>query len=767
MKNKFTKENNYIAEYVSHDTEFTVNDNDPDLQPITLSLPSPPKLSLIDNYGLPKKEQKFRHVEYPVRLKRLEERVTKELAQKMDNNRAETFTPQKVINMLWDELDKQKDKYEEEINWIRKQIYHIINGYWVYINGKPTYHDGWHYFFLNFWSIPGEKFIQYRDRDRRWFLFARYVYTTMEDDKGESTGFRTFYGFLYPKHRRDGATHKALCIGYCILMYHRGGHFGIQSFDEDNAKEHYTSKLLPAFDNMPFFVKPMWRGNKTPLGALNFESHGNEALYTPLNSKITYATTAARKAYDGKPQIYHLCEETGKTILENVYERWLVVKETLGRGKGSVIKGFTIFPTTVADMEAGGGREFKDLSDKSNFYDRVGGTNMTESGLCRLFIPAYDGLEGFVGEFGESIIETPTPEQVAFIRKEIGAKEHIESSLNQLLKKGDPASMTAYREEIRLYPTKYSDCFDITAGNIGFPIEDMRRRMHEINRKEKETVTGNFKWLVNDIPHTSRQIIEKNLKINSLVGRIIFEPDREGRWEVSDVKRGAELGKANQRFVNNNVWFPINPKYTLGADPFTFKTEKSVKYRSRGLSNGGGVIVRDRDLLIDPEGKDIKDWETWSVVADYSYRADSDDEYVLDMLMPAIYYGAMVFPENNIKIVLKNFILWGYKGYLKHEVDEVTGKLKEEAGGFTGTRTKEELFMEIQRYFSYRCHREKHYKILEEGVNIESAEHMKFYDRLAALGYALWGSKSPYGKHLQSNNSNGFDATRAWKRRKY
>jgi hypothetical protein len=178
------------------------------------------------------------------------------------------------------------------------------------------------------------------------------------------------------------------------------------------------------------------------------------------------------------------------------------------------------------------------------------------------------------------------------------------------------------------------------------------------------------------------------------------------------------------------------------------------------------VVVRDRDLKIDPETKDIKDWETWKVVADYSYRPDSDDEYVLDMLMPAIYYSAMVFPENNIRIVLKNFTLWGYSGYLKHEIDEVTGKIKEEAGGFTGTRTKEELFMELQRYFYYRSHQEQHYKILEEGVAIDSPEHMKFYDRLAALGYALWGSKSSYGKHLHQQDS-GFDIGRAWKRRRY
>ena len=752
-------------EYLPHDESFTVHDHDPDLVPITLSLPSPPKLDLIDGYGLPHHRQKFKHAEYPSRLKRLQERVANDMSLRMDSNRAEVLTPQKVINAIWTELERDKDKYYDEITWIRKQIYYILNGYWVFINGKPTYIDGWHYFFLNSWSIPGEREVQYRDRDRRWFLFARYVYTTTEDENGEDTGFRTFYGFLYPKHRRDGATHKALAIGYCLLMYHRGGHFGIQSFDEDNAKEHYGSKLLPAFDNMPFFVKPMWRGAKMPQGGLNFDAHGNDALYTALNSKITYATTSNRKAYDGKPQLYHLCEEAGKTLLENVYERWLVVRETLGRGKGSVIKGFTIFPTTVADMESGGGKEFKNLSDKANFYDRVGGTNMTETGLCRLFIPAWDGLEGFVGEFGESIIDSPTEEQAKFIRKKIGAREHIEANLNQLLKKGDAVSMSAYREEIRLYPTRYSQCFDITAGNVGFPIEAMRRRMHELGRSEKPTVTCNYKWVVDGVPLSAQEVIKRNLKIKELTGRIVLQEDREGRWEVSDIPRGEALQKTNQRFRSGDSWFPVNPKYTLGADPFTFKTEKSVKYRSRGLSNGGGVIVRDRDMAIDPESKDIRDWETWIVIADYSYRPDSDDEYVLDMLMAAIYHGAMVFPENNIRIVMKNLVQWGYSGYLKHEVDEITGKVKEEAGGFTGTRTKEELFMELQRYFYYRCHKEKHFKILEEGVEIESPEHMKFYDRLAALGYALWGSKSPYGKHLRTERTDG--GAMPWRKRRY
>jgi len=147
-----------------------------------------------------------------------------------------------------------------------------MNHYWCFIDGAPTLIDGWHWFSLNYWDMEGKK-PDYRDRDRRKFLFWKYTYTATEtyrdiDDKGEAypdedgyyrvvdTGKRVFMGNVYPKHRRDGATHNSLTIGYELITRHMNKRMGIQSFDETNAEKHYEEKFVNAWKRCLFSSSP-------------------------------------------------------------------------------------------------------------------------------------------------------------------------------------------------------------------------------------------------------------------------------------------------------------------------------------------------------------------------------------------------------------------------------------------------------------------------------------------------------------------------------
>jgi hypothetical protein len=63
---------NIVSRYLPADLSFVVNqghpegtDPDPDLTPIRISLPIPPKLELIDGYGLLPEEQYFRRQKCP------------------------------------------------------------------------------------------------------------------------------------------------------------------------------------------------------------------------------------------------------------------------------------------------------------------------------------------------------------------------------------------------------------------------------------------------------------------------------------------------------------------------------------------------------------------------------------------------------------------------------------------------------------------------------------------------------------------------------
>ncbi len=65
----------------------------------------------------------------------------------------------------WDVLEsKKKEKFIEQ-EFIRRK-----DGYWFMNNGEPTYITGAHYYYIN-WCKIDIGYPDYRDRDRRFFLF--------------------------------------------------------------------------------------------------------------------------------------------------------------------------------------------------------------------------------------------------------------------------------------------------------------------------------------------------------------------------------------------------------------------------------------------------------------------------------------------------------------------------------------------------------------------------------------------------------------------
>ena len=755
------------------DHHIIINDDDPDLRPIKIMLPYCPDLHLIDGYGLPPKKQKYQRPEYPVKLKILEDEVMDELNENERRNKHEKATGQKFLDLMWEKVEQNRAKLRDEIDWIKKQWYYRMNGYWFFNNGKPTYIDGWHYVYCGFWSMEDVGYPEYRDRDRRFFIAARYFYTTTEsfknldpdtghaipDEDGKyeviDTGFRTFYGFTYPKHRRDGATHKCLDIHYEIISKMIGVLGGIQSFDEDNAGDHFKTKLVPAWKKMPFFFKPMWNGSMNPQKSLNFSNPSNK-IADELGSKMDFATTANRKFYDGKKQYSHLSDENGKTILENISERHDVVKLTLSQGAGSVIHGFSMHPSTVAEMREKGGDNYYNLCEDSNFYIRDIISGQTHSGLGRIFMPADDGLENFVGEYGESIIEKPTKAQAEFIGRNYGSREFIEKRKSQLLAIGTPEAMRRYRQFVEQHPQCYADCFRITEGDIGFDIEIIDKAIMRLRRDkdipEKSTVEGNFKWIINGQSHplTSKEYIELGLMKNNVEGRVEWFPEKGGKWKMSKILGEKE---SNLKMRVDDTWIPSAPdRFTACGDPFKFlnKTESGYRKDNYRLSKGGLSVFWHRDTILDSNDKNILDWESYRFVLTYNTRTDDEDEFAEDCLMSCIYYGAMMFPEINVRLLWKHFIRRGYGGYLKYPIDEATGKVKDRPGFTSLGETKQDLFNAWKTYIKWHFHRERHLDLVEECKKIRGVEYMTDFDLFTSGGGCLLGIRSGYSEFIES-----------------
>jgi len=707
-----------FAQYKNPDKYLWFNTDDKDLTPIRIELPDCPDYDTIDGFGLPAKDQYWKHPELPRRLK--------ELQRKME-----------TIDEIWDELEKNKIIYTDEIEFIRKQWEYRLYGYWFFNNGKPTYIDGWNYFYIAWWHID-TGLPKYRGRDRKFFLFARHIYnskSTFEniDETGNAirnpdtgyfdmkeTGGRVFYGFNYPKHRREGATYKAECMNYEVISRTIGAWGGIQSMNETQGRKCFLKHLVGPWKKLPFFFKPNYEGSTSPKTELSFSPPAQR-----LSSKGSLATSkiglesminfdnADPGAYDGDKLYFHHDDEVGKLKKGlSCWDRHLVVKECLVMG--SDIIGLTVKTSTVGEMERGGGKAFKHQCKMSDYFVRTP-NGQTRSGLATLFIPAYEGLQGFIDKHGESIIDSPTKAQAEFIGRKIGAREYLLNKRKGYIDAGDYEGLS---QEVRLYPMSFTECFRTAAKSSGFNMQKLETYIDELRFKPSSElpVEGDFRW-INNVRDT----------------RVEFIAFKGGKFKVS---HQLDENECNRKYWDDisESWKPGNTSWGVaGADPFKFnKTEGNRK------SKGGGAVVR--------KGK-IKDGDfsmKRKFVCTYSNRTFDKYSYAEDMLMMCVYYGVAMFPEINVDLIWDYFEQRGYSAFLLYRVDPKTFQQQKTPGANTNDKIKQDIFGEYMNFIEYEADEENHIELMEECRDIGGPEEMTDYDLFSAGGYALLGTAGIY-----------------------
>jgi hypothetical protein len=747
LSNNIKPETKYKYQRADKYVEF--NKDDKVLATIRYNLPKQPKWEEIDGYGLDPKEQMWKIPQIPMRLKQLQKSTS-------------------TLEEIREKLFRNQKEYAPEIAWIKQEWDRRINGYWLYINGKATYMDGWHYFYCGYWHLD-TGLPDYRERDYLFFHFARFCYTETKLPDGSDMLRRLCYGFNYPKHRREGATYKAECINYEIISRTRNAHGGIQSMDGDSAKDAFLDKLIAPWQKLPFFFKPKYTGSTTPKSVLNFDepainisSRGGLAnVDIGLQSKITYASTANRGFYDGKKLLYYHDDETGKTNEEDVYMRHMVTKKCLSQANGRIIHGLTIKTSTVGEMSKHGGNHFYKLC-KDSMYEKRNENGETVSGLYNLFIPAYVCLDGFIDIFGNAIVEDPSEDDLWRIPmptrskegKLVGAKRYLNNIREAYLSSDDSESQEAFEEEMRLYPTSFDECFITSGADSGLPIPKIIRRVQElqfITDKELGIETGNFEWL-NDQKDTT----------------VVFKHDKQGKFRVSHVPNNP-----NQKFRATifdldrmvNTWKPLYGNlYTASADPFSFlKTQTTSKNR---LSKGAGNVFMERNESVDDDDKPIESWETYRNVCTYSTRVKDPDDYAEDMLMMCVFYGAMMYPEINVDLIWKHFRRRGYLGYLKYGKDP-SGRKRNTPGFYNKGAVPQDLFTAHKRYLENHCDRERHIEILLECKEIKGVEDLTNRDLFVAVGGSYLGSEHSFYDYSNPLNNRGMRLNSIFPKKKY
>lgn len=745
--------NKYLKDYTDADDCIWINISDQDLHPVKLLLPPCPDWGKIDNFGLKAEDQYFQRETYPVKLKILEEEVSERIRgdkrYKNDIVRRRAF-----FDLIYKELTSQRKEYRDVIGWIKKQWAYRIYGKWIFIKGKPTHLVGWHWFYLNYWNLEEVGPPDYWDRDMKWFHAQDYAFRTTEtpqhDQGGEliytkdgsllmiDIGQRTFFGANNLKGRRVGDTSKSQCIMYEVISSEIEARGGIQGDDDDTGRKVFKDKLILAFRKMPFFFVPRTNGEIDPATHLNFDL---PYFKNSLNSFIDYATTSKRNYYDSKKLRVYEGTEVGKTLREDVHRRHAVVRRCCG-SSGGKIHGFMMYDSTVDQIDLVSGRQFLELSKASHFEQR-NENGMTSSGLMNVFFPAWEGAEGFIGAYGESIIENPTKSQTQhmdYVRRDkngkpLGAKEYFENERKDLIDKGDIEGLAEHK---RLHPFSFREAFTPPSKNTFFDMQIIEETLNYLDFVgDKDVRRGNYVW-------------------KTYLKEVEFMDDDEGRFVQS---KELPKDKKNRMITINGVRWPEFPDtYIASADCFRLeKTDGGI------LSNGGGAVRWKHDPVLDPSEKDIGEYVSARLVVTYSYRPQTLDEYCDDMLKMCVYWGALMYPEMNIDAVAKYFIGLGFQGYLMYDVDSLTGKKRENPGWhMVGPNIKPKMFGLIADDIKKHGKRCKHADYLMECASIRNMDETTKFDLFTAVGGTLLAERSNYSEIINRINTTTVDVDGIW-----
>jgi hypothetical protein len=750
--------------YSSHDSSFLVNWAGKTIRPIRISLPSPPPLELIDGYGLNPEQQVFRPLTIPIRLIKLEQDVRREYS---DKDRG--ITACRILNRFWELLENRREDYKTEIEFIKKVIYYMFEGYWCFIDGKPTYIPGWYFSYLNFNKITlkvGFGLPEYREDSRLRWCFREYLYNTtetfadldiktskafkVEDENGNmvyrmiKTGKKLFVGSIEPKGRRKGLTNEYCHILIRLGMSNRGSDrlCTIVSMGGENAETHFKKKLIPAFNNLPLWIKAIYRGGMILQGtSIEFASKDySEIGY--LGTTINYTDSGGDLANDGKMIIGAGFDEQGKgKRLGNVQNRWHVNREAMSLGAGEGIVGFCMHPSTVEQMSEGG-QDYKDMCDLSDFYTRTA-NGQTQSGLAVLFLPDDYCLEFYMDKFGQAVYENPTERQIRLgFNKTIGSKTYIANTRKSLYDPNNPTKMVAYRSFVRKHPIWYEECWTGIAGQLGLPNELIRKRKTELEIKS-ETVHGEFEWV-------------SRLKLS-----VVFVESQGGRWTVAKILAPTESCRVTtmeqySAFEKDDIIVnrPAGRIETIvGVDSHQFSNKSEARFieaKNTKKSETGISVLQRRNKNLDIS-TDPKKWKSRKFIASFQGRLDTSAEQADEALKAAVYYNGLINIEINRREVWEEIVKQKMGGYLNFKLEILANgepKMSYTPGTSITGFNKSSGFTLLADYLIYNWDVEPIYEILNDCDEISSMEELTKYDRLASALQALFGDESLYPDYL-------------------
>lgn len=586
-----------------------------DIEPYEFTLPEPPKVELIGNFGLPKEQQFFQREKIPRKIWEITKQINTEKI-----TREEAFAIVK--------------KDAELSSFIQSQWHKREFGDWQYIFGKPIYLTGQYWFYLNYYQMD-IGLPKYREPDKdehQWWKFC-----VEEVD--------SVYGGISFSRRRGGKSFKAGNMLLECATRTEKGLFGIQSKSELDAAVLFRKAVVFQMKRLPFFFQPEHEKSGKMKKEIDLSSDDIDAS---LETIVDYRSTAPT-AYDGQKKIRGVYDEFGKMVKPaSAIEIWDKNKYCYF-DDGKII-GVCWMVSTIEELTRGGGGEFLYLWSRSSRDPKDGMINEygeTRTGLVQYFIPSFKNI--FFDQYGNSIIDQPTPAQKKW-RKEkndkfwnIGGREYIDKQIESAKAGKDR------QDVIRKFPRTIREAFTYNNTECLFDIGVINKRLEFFTfgyPSDYPMTFGYFDWVKGKefqqaVFHPTD---EKQARVHM---RYMPPPDQRNRWGM---KNGKQVPANTMRF-------------NMGCDPFKLKTEQVI-HRDR-MSEGAGHVYALFDPSVDGIGKPREEWITDNFVLEYLYRPETPDLFAEDMAMIAVFFGCKVFPENNIDVVDRKFRDWGLEEYLQ------------------------------------------------------------------------------------------------------
>lgn len=584
------------------------------------------------------------------------------------------------INQKWKRtpLPAENDEAFEELPIEEQDAFafeedrRCTEGYHFMINGVLTYITGDHYHYINWFSIDSG-WPDYRDKDRRWF----YHWEMCKKDK-------ECLGQQYGKIRRDGYSYRVVSIMLNDARKTFKAHYGLMSKSGDDAKEMFH-KLIHGFLEYPAFFKPQVKSAEDVKRELVFQTPQKRVTHKnrKVKKEISLGTTIDWKntkenSYDGYKLKILGGDEVGKFPKDVNLQKWFNIAKTcliLGRK----IVGKALFGSTVNEMEKGG-EAFLNLWKLSD-VNKKSENGRTSSGLWRYFAPAYDGLEGFIDEYGQSVIKTPEKPVMGIDGEWIdkGAEEWL---LAELKSKKDAGDMIGFYEFKRQFPMEESWMFIKPANEKScWDLEKIHQQIesNKIHNIERTLSCGYFEW--KDGRRDCGTVMWNALPYDDPRVRFRFSwfPDQDDR---------------NKIIIKNGKRAPGNQHVGLfSLDPYAAVNAVG----GRGSKAASHAFLKF-DAMKGPNESDI-------FVGEYNCRPKDPLMVYEDLLRACVYFGWALLPERNIKNCNDYFRNRDYHNYLlqppkmsREEFLKDMNKVEDAGIANTGGQTQQQMIEYLASY---------------------------------------------------------------------